>query len=394
MTADVADPAFRVAFIGGGSGGHLVPAIAIVEQLRALLRRVDVLFLTSTREIDAKVLATADWTDSATTQIIPYVTLQPRLRFGSGIRHVAGAWRSLRTAKQQLTSFRPDVVIGLGAFASVPGVIAASRLKIPVVLLEQNAIPGRANRSLASRAHVTVAGFDFVDHHRERWPGQIEPVGVPLRNCVRPSRWSPEIPDTGRVSPSKPERLLVLGGSQGAVRLNRLVIAAMESDPGLLRDWQLIHQTGDSDRCVVEQAYARQGRGAISTEFLADLPTELSKATLVISRAGAGTLHELAMCRCPAVLIPLSSAADGHQAANASVSAACGAALVIDERRADAGTQLRRALTALSAAEGQAVLHQMSKAQWTLARPDAAARAAELIVAAASDHGRRSGSTG
>jgi UDP-N-acetylglucosamine--N-acetylmuramyl-(pentapeptide) pyrophosphoryl-undecaprenol N-acetylglucosamine transferase len=366
----VTTSALRVALVGGGSGGHLFPAVAIVQALQRTAPDSRFLFLTCQRPVDRLVLASAGWPD-ASVQVQPYTTTLGSASWTARLRQIPAALTALRSARESLRDFRPDVVVGLGAFASVPGVVAASRLKIPIVLLEQNVIPGRATRALAPRAQVVLTGLPVDSRYTIRTGriGKVIETGVPLRDSFQAR--SP-FSSTG----AEP-RLLVLGGSQGARRLNQLVLDALSDDAELLGDWRIIHQTGDADSKTVVREYARLGRSAEVHAFLHDLPEQLAAADLVVSRSGAGLLHELACVGRPAILIPMNRSAGGHQMANARLFERSQAAVVINEMDPDAVGLFRAHLRELGSQPANR--RKLSSTIRTFARPDAAQRAAEWV---------------
>ena len=174
----------RAASIGGGSGGHLLPAVAIAEELRCADDGAHFLFLTSHRMIDQKILA-ASGVNKTDFRMMPYAAFSSSRGPFSFIAQLPSVWRSFRLARNELKAFQPDVVVGLGAFASVPGILAASRLGFPVVLLEQNCLPGKANRTLASRARLTVFGLPVAEERIRNWPSPTKTCGTPVRAGIR-----------------------------------------------------------------------------------------------------------------------------------------------------------------------------------------------------------------
>lgn len=361
----------RLVFIGGGSGGHLFPAIAVCEALLRLHDNVRLLFLTSRRAVDGQVLQKSGL-DQSLFQAVPYASMPG----GSGrlgqLLTLPGVIRSFRIAKRALREFQPHVAIGVGAAASVPGIIAASRMKIPVVLMEQNTVPGKATRLLAPRATVTLAGLPFEAAHQAKWPGPVEITGTPVRTSISDLSLRSEPPALKR------QRLLILGGSQGSSSVNRLVLEALADERCVPSDWEIIHQTGEAQVKQVAAEYARRGRTATVLSFLPNLPELLASATVVISRGGAGTLQELACAGLPSILIPFSHAASNHQYANAEFLQRTGAAKLIDETYADAGLRLRRQLNELIEQADVRKVLQSGISQF--ARPQAATLSARRIL--------------
>ena len=360
----------RVAMIGGGSGGHLFPAIAVAQYLLGQNRETRVLFLVSHRTIDTQVLASVGWPDER-MQVQPYVSLKSGSSVTSRISMIPSALRAMRAARLALTEFKPHVAVGVGAFASVPGVIAASRRKIPIALMEQNSVPGRATRLLAKRAEVTIAGLPFEARYGDNWPSRLEVIGTPVRRAIADLAGRRAAPTRGR------PRLLILGGSQGARAVNRLVLDALSDGRCLPPEWSIVHQTGESEFESITHEYARLGQSAKVVSFLADMPSELARASIAVSRAGAVTLQELACAGVPAILIPLSSAAHGHQIQNARFMAVDGGAMIVDETDERAAGKLKEMLKTLTAESS--VRDCMRAAIRESARPDAAAQVAAVI---------------
>lgn len=361
----------RLVFIGGGSGGHLFPAIAVCEAMLRLHDNVRLLFLTSRRAVDAQILRKSGL-DPGLYRAIPYASMPVRSGHLGQLLMLPGVVRSFRIAKRELREFQPHAAIGVGAAASVPGVIAASRMKIPFVLMEQNTVPGKATRLLAPRAALTLAGLPFEAAHQKNWPGAVEITGTPVRTSISDLTLRTEAPVLIR------QRLLILGGSQGSSSVNRLVLEALADERCVPSDWEIIHQTGEAQVKQVAAEYARRGRTATVLSFLPNLPELLASATVVISRGGAGTLQELACAGLPSILIPFSHAASNHQYANAEFLQRSGAAKLVKETDADAGLNLRRQLNELiKHPEVREALHISIR---RFARPEAAVISARKIL--------------
>ena len=249
-------------------------------------------------------------------------------------RGVLAAWR-------ELGARRARVLISVGGYASVPGVIAAALRRIPIALVEPNAMPGRANRLAARFARGVFVQFEAAAGALRR-AGAVSVVGAPLRAAlVAAFRSAPP-----RRAPGKPLRLLVFGGSQGARQINDAMI---EAAPRLDRaGFEIFHQTGEADRERVADAYAAAGIAARVVAFERDMPARYAESDLALCRSGALTVAELAMAGLPALLVPYPHAADDHQSANARAAAAAGAAIVLPSRPL-AADDLLRALADLAA---------------------------------------------
>jgi UDP-N-acetylglucosamine--N-acetylmuramyl-(pentapeptide) pyrophosphoryl-undecaprenol N-acetylglucosamine transferase len=257
-------------------------------------------------------------------------------------------------------------VVSVGGYASVPAVLAAAWLRLPIALVEPNAMPGRANRLSARLAKLLFVHFDRAAERLAR-PGdpRLRRTGIPLRaELVRAFAGAPP-----RGLPAPPFRLLVLGGSQGARQLNDAMVAlAGRLDASAIR---VVHQSGESDRERVVAAYAESGIQAEVIAFAPDMPRRYREADLAVCRAGALTVAELAMAGLPALLVPYPFAADDHQTENARALADAGAACLLASRPLDPEALLRE-LTRLLAAPH--TLRAMGEAAGKLARPDAAER--------------------
>lgn len=302
-------------FAGGGSGGHLFPGIAVAEELTARDPRCTVLFVGSERGIERTVLAGTGWRHE-TLPIAP-----PALMKRNPSRFLIGFASSVRRSLRLIDALRPRTVIGLGGFASVPVALAARIRRVPVILLEQNVVPGRATSLLSRWAETVCVSFaETVPLLPTR--SRCVVTGNPVRSRILRARRTPAAPV---------KTLLVLGGSQGAAGLNTMATAAVVALHESLAGWHVVHQTGDRDAERVRAAYAAAEIEAEVAPFCDDLPRRYAEATLTVSRAGATTLAELAAVGLPAVLVPYPRSVRDHQARNATHYAAAGAAVIVPE---------------------------------------------------------------
>jgi UDP-N-acetylglucosamine--N-acetylmuramyl-(pentapeptide) pyrophosphoryl-undecaprenol N-acetylglucosamine transferase len=337
----------QIAFCGGGSGGHLFPAIAIAQELLDANPDIRFLFVTSDRAIDHQIIAASGLPPESFEQMI--------LPLRSSAGRVSFALKTVRAAFQCRRRFQqvpPNIVVGLGGFASIAGVVAGWGNRVPIVLLEQNTIPGRANQWLRRLAVRTFTGWPLESKWQDRWQTEVVEVGVPLRRSFRGDEVGTQSQsDTS----SEASCLLVLGGSQGAVRLNSIVLDALTNGDshGAGRPLQVVHQTGSGDVDRVQQAYARAGIPADVCAFIDDMPRRLASATLVISRSGAVALAEIAASGKASVLFPLPGSADQHQLRNAECLESSGAAVVIAETDSNASLLLSQQLDRLLTCKNQ-----------------------------------------
>jgi UDP-N-acetylglucosamine--N-acetylmuramyl-(pentapeptide) pyrophosphoryl-undecaprenol N-acetylglucosamine transferase len=305
----------RLLLAGGGTGGHLFPAVALAERLRGEEPDSEVLFVGTERGLEYRLLPELGWS----LRTVP-MSGWAGLGLGARFRALAGLVRSLGQSRQILREFRPDVVVGVGGYASVPVLLAARLGGVPYLIHEQNAWPGLANRLLGRWARRVCVSFGEAGRafRRERVVLTGNPVRAAMESCP--------------ALPAGEPALLVFGGSHGARTINRTMVAALPQ----LERWRgrlhIVHQTGASEAEAVREGYRVAGWTDVEVmPFITDMAAAYARASLVVCRAGATTLAELTACGRPAVLIPYPFAANNHQAVNAAALASKGAAIMIEE---------------------------------------------------------------
>lgn len=308
----------RVMIMAGGTGGHVFPALAVADELRA--RGVAISWMGTATGIEARLVPAAD----IELNLISVQGLR-----GNGLMGWLTApfklIKAVSEARQHIKTFQPEVVLGLGGFASGPGGIAAWLSRIPLVIHEQNAIAGLTNRLLAPFAKAVLLGFEnSFKTAKGRWVG----------NPVRASIEAVESPASRYQQEPEKLRLLVLGGSLGARSLNQTIPAALAKMPAASRP-EVIHQCGEKHLVAAREAYQQAGVDADVTAFIEDMASSYAQADLVICRAGALTVAEVAAAGVASILVPFPYAVDDHQTANAQVLTRADAALLI----ADASLQ-------------------------------------------------------
>ena len=352
-----------VMIMAGGTGGHVFPALAIA---RALGASREIVWLGTRHGIEARLVPAAGYA-------VEWIDVEG-LR-GKGLRRWLAAparlLKAVAQARRALARWRPGVVLGLGGFASGPGGIAAWLAGAPLVIHEQNAVAGLTNRWLARVAARIAEGF----------PGSFpaDQGAVYVGNPVRPEIAALPPPRQRFESRSGPMRLFVFGGSQGASALNRLVPAAIALLPEPRRPW-VLHQTGPAEREATEAAYRAAGIQAEARAFVDDMAGAYAEADLVISRAGASTVAELAAAGVGAILVPFPAAVDDHQARNAEWLGRVSAAQVVSEAGLTAPELANRLATLLG--NGRSRLLAMASAARAVAVTDAARRVADLCLQA------------
>jgi len=352
----------------------LFPGLAVAEQLRQMDGRLRITFAGSGSDFERRHVASAgfDYLALASRPLpkSPWETVR-FLR-----EHMAG----YRAAMRFLRHEQVDVVVGLGGYVSVPMGRAAAARGVPLVLLEQNATPGRATRWLAPSATLICAAFE-ASRSGLRATCPVRVTGTPIRLLQRVRAGDVHSPESSRAAGAEPphRRLLILGGSRGARDINRLLPAALYK-LGTARDgWQIVHQAGESDATATAELYRKFAVSARVVPFLNDVRSELGRTSLAVCRAGGTTLAELATAGTPAVLIPYASARDDHQRANAELFAASAASLMFDTREVQGRADDQLAQTLARLLGDPAERAQMSAAMRRLARPDAAWHVATMV---------------
>lgn len=339
-------------FCGGGSGGHLYPGIAVADELRERDSDCRIVFVGSMRDVERTVLAATGY-EHVSLEVLPGSML---LR--SPIRFLRTHRAAVRRSAVLIDKHKPAAVIGLGGFASVP-VVTAAKGKVPIVLLEQNRVAGRATSWLSRRANAVCISFPETVVRCDR----VEFTGNPVRRSVVSVRER----DPGRT-------LLVLGGSQGAVGLNTLVMSLLDEPAKLPDGWRVIHQTGARDEQRVRAHYKSAGIPAEVHAFVSDMPQAYADSGLVISRAGGTTLAELACVGRASVLVPIPKSVRDHQRLNAEVFAESNAAIVTTQNASSFD-----GLAELFASDDRR--DELARSMKLLGYPDAASAVAALVVA-------------
>jgi UDP-N-acetylglucosamine--N-acetylmuramyl-(pentapeptide) pyrophosphoryl-undecaprenol N-acetylglucosamine transferase len=365
----MADHPTKLLIAGGGTGGHLFPGVAIAEELRARAPDAVVRFVGTSRGIEARVLPELGW-DLTLIEVSGLKTVGAL----GAVRGLLRLPRALWQARRILKDYRPDAVIGVGGYASGPVVLMARLRGIPTAICEQNSIPGLTNKILGRIARAVFLSFD--ESKRFFKPKKIVMSGNPVRRDLLHKLVA------GVPAPAdQAVHILVCGGSQGAVAVNELAAQALGQ---LARDTPLaiVHQTGDKDLAATEARYAAAGVTADCRAFIKDMAAAYQRADLIIGRAGATTVAELAIAGKPAIFIPYPFAADNHQELNAREMADAGAALMFRQAELTADKLVTALRPLLDPAAGPARRTEMGAAMKRLAKPGAAAAVVDWVTAA------------
>ena len=306
-------------FAGGGTGGHLFPGLAVARRLRLIDGAATISFAGCGKPFERRIVEAAGFRYLA-------IAAHPLPRGpASAIRFLSQNLAGYRAARQFLKDNNVSVVVGLGGYASAATGRAAISLSVPLLLLEQNAVAGRATRWLAPAASVVCLAFDEARAGLPPGP-RVFTTGTPTSAELSWLAAQATPPRRSR----KQKQLLVLGGSGGSEQINEAVPRALYKLRHLLTSWRIVHQSGAGRDTSTRVLYGKLNLPATVTPMIANMPTVLRETDLVVSRAGGTTLAELAAAAVPAVLVPYPRAADDHQRANAEAMAAGGGCCCVE----------------------------------------------------------------
>ncbi len=351
----------RVLIAGGGTGGHIIPALAVARELVAH-HDAEILFVGTARGMESRMVPAAGFNlKLVEVGQLKNVSLVTRLRTLMDLPRAIFACRRL------IRDFKPGVVFGVGGYASGPAMAAAVQMKIPAMAFEPNAMPGLANRLVGKRVQAAAVNFASA----AKWFANAEVTGIPVRA------------DFFALQPPSADapHLLIFGGSQGARIFNdqlpKVIGRLLHAIPGLT----VLHQSGVRQYDETQVAYSASGaepsRWRVEP-FIDNMSAQFACATLVMARSGASTVAELAAAGKPALLVPFAAAADDHQRRNAEEMVKAGAAQLLDESDLDVPSKLLAALTGLLTNPER--LAAMAAAARTQAHPDAAEHIANRLV--------------
>ena len=341
----------RAILAGGGTGGHVIPALAIAQQLRKDYG-AEIVFIGTPRGMENRLVPQAGYE----LRLVQIGALN-RVSLATRVKTLLDLPRAVWQASRMLADFRAEVVIGVGGYASGPAMIAAILHRIPTLAFEPNVVPGFANRVVAR--WVSAAAVQFAD--TGRFFRNYNVTGVP----VRPAFFQIAGQRSGDPRPT----LLVFGGSQGAHAINQAVLNALPMLRERIPDLRIIHQTGERDFPSAEAAYRAAALDAEVSPFIQDMPACFSRADLVLCRSGASTVGEIAAAGKPAIFVPFPRAADDHQKVNAQALERASAALLLEESTLTS-ERLTVAIASLFKDPGR--LSRMGQSARELAHPTAA----------------------
>jgi UDP-N-acetylglucosamine--N-acetylmuramyl-(pentapeptide) pyrophosphoryl-undecaprenol N-acetylglucosamine transferase len=348
----------RAIVAGGGTGGHVIPALAIAQELRSRYN-AHVVFVGTARGIETRLVPASGFE----LHLIEVGGLN-RVDFATRLKTVLDLPRAVMASAKLIREFRPNVMIGVGGYASGPAMLAAAMMNVPTVAFEPNVVPGFANRMVAPMVRAAAVHFEKTCHYFRN----CHVTGVPVR---REFFNVPKRPIDARPT------LLVFGGSQGATAINRAVLESLSRLMEAVPSIYIIHQTGERDYPEAQLAYLQARLTAEVSPFIDDMPDAFARADLVLCRSGASTVAEIAAAGKPAIFVPLPTAADDHQRHNAATLAAGGAARLLPQAEL---TPERLVTEIASLLCDRAGLARMAEAARGFAHPDAAAKIASLAA--------------
>jgi UDP-N-acetylglucosamine--N-acetylmuramyl-(pentapeptide) pyrophosphoryl-undecaprenol N-acetylglucosamine transferase len=347
----------RIIIAGGGTGGHVIPALAIAQQLKKQFD-AEVLFIGTARGIETRLVPQAGFPlELIQVGALKNVSLMTR------VKTMFDLPRAIAASSRMLSDFDPEVVIGVGGYASGPAMVAAIRRRLPTLAFEPNVVPGFANRMIARWVSAAAVHFEETC----RYFPNCRVTGVPVREAFF------SIPPKIGGTPT----LLVFGGSQGARAINQAMIESLAGLRAKIPGIHIIHQTGQRDYDHVLAAYQRSGISGEVHKFIDDMPATFARADLLVCRSGASTVGEITAAGKPAIFVPFPAAADDHQNVNARALERVGAAVVVEESNLGAA-YLVDTIAALIGDPRR--LQSMSAAAKSLAHPRAVEEIAEIVV--------------
>jgi UDP-N-acetylglucosamine--N-acetylmuramyl-(pentapeptide) pyrophosphoryl-undecaprenol N-acetylglucosamine transferase len=359
----------KLLIAGGGTGGHVFPAMAIAREWLSRGKEREVVLVGTERGIEMKLVTQAG---------LPLETLRVAGLKGKGgatlIKNLAMLVPAMLDARRVLKEHQPVAAFGVGGYAAGPMLLATWLGRVPIIIFEPNAEPGFTNKLLARISSRIATGYAVS---AQVWGKKAILTGCPVR---------PEFFSIVARKPEKPFRLLITGGSQGALPINRTFVDAMDRLAARKNELSIVHQTGERDYNAVRTAYARREINAEVVPFLTNMPERFAWADIIVCRAGAITAAEVAAAGRAAIFIPFGRATDSHQLRNAQEMSRAGAGRLISETELTAEKLTAEIFSLLDQPQE---VEKLSAAARSLARPRAARDIVNLVEEAANVQGNR-----
>jgi len=359
-------------FAGGGTGGHIYPAIAVAERIAKLEPKIKIHLFVSTCDIDSQILTQTGF---------KYTRLPAkafRARPDKLINFCTSFLKSYQIAKRAITESKNPVVIGIGGFVAAPVCFAAHKLKVPVVLLNVDIVPGRANKIIGRWADEIFVQFEETGQYFAHSSAAVHVVGCPLRSGFSNSEPDKVIEQLGLEKQKK--ILLITGASSGSENINDAVCSLLEKLSAFVDGWQIVHLTGQANFEKVKNKYSDAKIRHKVLDYYNDMPNLLPAADLVVGRSGAVSVAEYAAASVPSICIPYPYHKDRHQYLNAGKLVEAGAAVIVDDlpERKDTAQRLWAELEELM--KDDAKRQEMKKNCEAVAKKDASLKIAEILI--------------
>lgn len=356
-----------IAMAGGGTGGHLFPGISLAAAFNEINPEIEIIFLGTRTGLDAKIVPDYGYK-------LIYAGLERRKRgLGGLIKFGFGGLSAISTSMKTLKKYNVNALIVLGGFAAFTPALAAKLKGIPIFILEQNVLPGRVNRFMSRFAKEAYTQFEESNDKLCKAKNVIT-LGNPIRKFDLDNL---NIPDWARNLDSSRPCLAILGGSQGALNLNKIMINSSQLILEKLNSVQIIHIAGDRDKDFVQREYSEKNLDVKVLGFVKEMDVVYKFADLFISRAGATTIAELTALGKPSILVPFPHAKDNHQFYNAKVVSEKGAAILFEEKELNEKILADKVINIL---DDEKKIEEMSKNSADLGKPDAAVNIANKIL--------------
>lgn len=348
----------RAVLAGGGTGGHVIPALAIAQELRSRYN-AEIMFIGTARGIETRLVPAAGFP----LKLIEVGALN-RVSLATRLKTMFALPRAILASWKLLAAFKPDVIIGVGGYASGPAMMAAILRRTPTLIFEPNVIPGFANRMVARFATAAAVHFQETSQYFRH----STVTGVPVRQqfFAIPLR-----------RPGDRPSLLLFGGSQGSRALNNVLVESLRELNNRVPGLHIVHQTGEKEYETVAKAYLEAGVSAEVSPFIDNMSAAFAAADLLVCRSGASTVAEITAAAKPAIFVPLPTAADNHQFKNAELLARNNAAVLLEEKDLTSQNFVEQVAALLN---DRPRLQSMSDAARKLAHPNAAGSIAELAA--------------
>jgi len=359
-------------FAGGGTGGHIYPAVAVAEQIVKIQPTAKIHFFCSTRSIDEQILGQTDF---------EYTRLPAKgfsIRPGKLISFCGSFLTSYKIAKEEIAKSKDAVVIGAGGFVSGPVCLAAHKRKVPIGLLNVDILPGRANKIIARWADEIFVQFQETSQYFADHSAKVNVVGCPLRSGFANPQPNQAIEQLGLDKEKK--ILLITGASSGSENINTAVCSLLRKLETFADNWQIVHLTGRRNLEKVESKYRDAKIDYMVLGYFDDMPDLLAAADLVIGRSGAVSVAEFAAAGTPSICMPYPYHRDRHQYLNAGKLVEAGAAVIVDDipDEKDRAEWLAEELKELMKDEKKR--HEMKRSCEAIAKKDAALKIAEKLA--------------